>query len=288
MPRRVALFCLVTFLASGGLVALQERTPVSVDLIQLVQFAPAIGVLALLVVFRGSIHLRAALSPVRQVGGSCLVAVVAVLLATSLAIGVAALAGREWHHVWTGDLAFPLWAMVITLTVGSIGEELGWRAWLQPHLETRFSVLTSSVLVGLVFGFWHVGGWASGPAYMLVFVVMAVAMSIVLGEIIRHARGGNLAVATVLHTAANLGMLVVLDEESGSLVAVVALASGWAVTAAVALVVGNRLGPGAATPPPRDAVTPRAGRPRPAPPARASAPAGGTAARGDRRPTPQR
>ena len=36
-----------------------------------------------------------------------------------------------------------------------LGEELGWRGFLLPRLQARHSALVSSIIVGIVWGFWH-------------------------------------------------------------------------------------------------------------------------------------
>jgi membrane protease YdiL (CAAX protease family) len=53
---------------------------------------------------------------------------------------------------WSGVLA------VFGLTLlfgGPLGEEIGWRGWLLPRLQLRLSPLLASLIVGLVWGLWH-------------------------------------------------------------------------------------------------------------------------------------
>lgn len=53
--------------------------------------------------------------------------------------------------------------LAVTLTLaslllgaaGGLGEELGWRAVLQPEMERRFGPLRGSLAVGLVWAYWH-------------------------------------------------------------------------------------------------------------------------------------
>jgi len=46
-----------------------------------------------------------------------------------------------------------------TAIQGPTGEQSGWRGFLQPHMEKRFSVIKASVIVGIIWGFWHTPLW---------------------------------------------------------------------------------------------------------------------------------
>ena len=62
-----------------------------------------------------------------------------------------------------------LWAMLV---VAGIGEEAGWRGYLLPHLQRRYSPLVASIAVAACWAVWHV------PAFYLVatYRAMPVAM----------------------------------------------------------------------------------------------------------------
>ncbi|WP_112248659.1 CPBP family intramembrane glutamic endopeptidase [Kribbella monticola] len=230
---RVVVFYLTTMLFSGVLNAVQAGTGPSPDLIQLVQFAPALAVGVMFLLFRRTTPVQARFTPPALVAGRSAL-IVAIVVATMLAsIGVHVVAGHPIHGWWSDGLHFPFWALVLTMTVGAAGEELGWRAYLQPYLQTRFSVLRSSLIVGLLWGFWHIGGFEHGLVYMGLFVVMAVAISVVIGAVLQIAGGANLAVATAAHAAINLGLLLLFDEENGDKFALGTLAAVWVVAATV-------------------------------------------------------
>jgi len=50
---------------------------------------------------------------------------------------------------------------VVVIILIAIGEEYGWRGYLLPRLMRRFSVFYSSIILGLIWGFWHF------PAYLI-------------------------------------------------------------------------------------------------------------------------
>lgn len=59
-------------------------------------------------------------------------------------------------------LKAPLYFAILSLPIMIIGggfEEIGWRGFLQPSLEKRFSPLISSLIVGIVWAIWHAPLW---------------------------------------------------------------------------------------------------------------------------------
>ncbi|GAA2818979.1 CPBP family glutamic-type intramembrane protease [Kribbella solani] len=227
---RVVVFYLITMTFSGLLNALQSATGPSTDLIQLVQFAPALGVGVMYLLFRRTTRVAARFTPAPVVVGRSILMIGIVTAAMLVSVLVHVVAGQTWR---AESLPFPFGVLVITMLIGAAGEELGWRAYLQPYLQTRFSVLRSSLIVGLLWGFWHIGGFANGIVFMLLFVVMATSMSVVMGAVLAGARRTNLVIATVMHAAVNLWLILLFTEEKGNLFPIAVLAVVWAITAYV-------------------------------------------------------
>ncbi|WP_234440669.1 CPBP family intramembrane glutamic endopeptidase [Streptomyces rimosus] len=210
--KAVALYLTVAFLAAGALGAVQPATGIPAQVIQLTQFGPAIGVgLAALLWPSRVRELLAGSGPGGSGRGALLLATAPAVIA--LSVGA--------HTALTGDARFtrpdaPFALIAVAQLVGACGEEIGWRCFLQPLLRPRFGPLTTSVLVGVVWGAWHVQIFAKHPLYAAAFVTMAVSMSVVLGWALEGTRAVRLPLAGGFHALINLGLLLFLDEESGA------------------------------------------------------------------------
>lgn len=62
---------------------------------------------------------------------------------------------------WLIDLSMQSIAtcVFVTLLTGATGEESGWRGFLQPSFEKRFTVIRSSIIIGVIWAFWHAPLW---------------------------------------------------------------------------------------------------------------------------------
>ncbi|WP_370416134.1 lysostaphin resistance A-like protein [Streptomyces fradiae] len=238
------VFLAVAFVAAGLLGAVQPATGVPAEVVQLTQFGPAAGVLAVALLWPGRIRDRlAGTLPAR--GGRA--RGLGLLLTAPLIIGLAAGA----YALWTGgpgftdprSLAHPFALVVAAQLVGACGEEIGWRCFLQPLLGARFGPWVASVLVGAVWGVWHVGVFAETPAYAAGFLVATVAMSVVLGLGLERIRANRLLLAGGFHTLVNLGMLLFMDEESGAAAPMVLFGLACLVAAVPWVVAAGRRAP---------------------------------------------
>ncbi len=99
------------------------------------------------------------------------------------------------------------WALLaahflLQLTLIGVGEELGWRGWLLPHLLRRWTRLKATGLLALVWGLWHTPLLLSGLQIALPFVGLVVALSF-LFTYLWHRAGGNVFVMALAHASVN-------------------------------------------------------------------------------------
>jgi membrane protease YdiL (CAAX protease family) len=134
-------------------------------------------------------------------------------------IGYSLVSGKALFDLVANLSAASLLVMFVDgLIRGPLGEELGWRGYLQIELNKRFPLLGSSLIVGVIWGLWHLPLWfVSGfqgvnlLLYIVFFMVGLVSFSVIIGYI--YGRGGNLLYAILLHQMLNFtGRLLEVDE----------------------------------------------------------------------------
>jgi membrane protease YdiL (CAAX protease family) len=101
-----------------------------------------------------------------------------------------------------------LTALSFVVFVLIIGEELGWRGYALPRLLAERSALAASLILGALWGAWHLPTFfvPGAPQYGLpfsAFVVLTMAYSVLFGWVYVHT-GGSVLVATLLHGSINL------------------------------------------------------------------------------------
>lgn len=214
-----SVFFVVALLAAGGLGATQPATGLPAEIIQLTQLGPALAVAVVAGCWPGQIRaLLAGTFGVHGGPGRGLLMLATAPLIIGLCVPVYAAVTGDVQFTRPGTLDNPFPVIVVAQFVGACAEEVGWRCLLQPLLRTRFGPLASSVVVGVLWGAWHVPVFAEGPVYAGGFMVAAVSMSVVLGLALDRVRAHRLVLAGGFHTLINLGMLLFLDEESGAIV----------------------------------------------------------------------
>jgi membrane protease YdiL (CAAX protease family) len=168
------------------------------------QLAPAVGFIAVSLIF-ADVAFSVNIGFNKTVAIKTLIA----FIAPVLLFGISFLAGRQagLNVKLTEQLQSVVPVMIIGIVVGAVGEEIGWRTFLQPLLEKKYSILTASVLVGLIWGAGHVGHYKNGLLFMSGFLLFTVSASIMIAWLL-HGTQYSLIIASVFHVAVNLGAVI--------------------------------------------------------------------------------
>ena len=150
---------------------------------------------------------------------------------------------------------------------GPIGEELGWRGFALPRLQQHRNALVASILLGLVWGLWHLPLYfvlgtgqseilraGTGPAFAIGgFLGWTIGLSVLFTWLFNQT-GGSLIVVILFHAAINVAAFVPSALGSGGTASLLNVVITWL----VAILVVLRWGPARLASPPRlAAATPR-------------------------------
>lgn len=130
-------------------------------------------------------------------------AVMGLAAAVHIALGGTLASSPASGHVFLAVVNFGL----VLLLGGPLGEELGWRGYALPVLQERYSWRVASLVLGMVWGAWHLplfymADTAQSHIPVGLFMVSTVALSVLFAWLFNHTERSVLP-ALVLHTAVN-------------------------------------------------------------------------------------
>jgi membrane protease YdiL (CAAX protease family) len=182
------------------------------------------------------------------------------MMAAAIAGSVAAF-GAPSPGVTFGLVGVVLVEFVRVLFLGGpVEEELGWRGFALPRLQQHLNALDASILLGLVWGLWHLPlyfvlgtgqsemlGAATSPAFAIGgFIGWTIGLSVLFTWLFNQT-GGSLLVVILFHTAVNLAAFLPTAVGSGGAAALLNVLLTW--LAAILVVV--RFGRARLVSPPR-------------------------------------
>jgi membrane protease YdiL (CAAX protease family) len=109
------------------------------------------------------------------------------------------------------------------LYAGPLGEELGWRGFLLPEFQKRYSNLKSAIIIGFIWFIWHIPLWwapfgtlVSGEPISLIPVItyftMLICLSIIITWLVINSKGSVL-IAVLFHLSINAGIALLFYPE---------------------------------------------------------------------------
>ena len=116
--------------------------------------------------------------------------------------------GKGLHSLALVSLPEAMLLLITQLLSGATGEEMGWRGYLLRDFEKRYSLLVSALLVGIVWGFWHLPIWFTLKytgfdlvRYIVFFLVEILSFSVIMAVFYR--RQENLLIPIWIHFLIN-------------------------------------------------------------------------------------
>jgi membrane protease YdiL (CAAX protease family) len=130
------------------------------------------------------------------------------------ALGLSVLLGGSTPTV---DATIPIALVMFVFSIfpgSALGEELGWRGFALPHLQAGRSALRASIVLGALWGAWHLPLWLTGtdshPLSLYPAFVLTVIASSVLYTWMYNSTGGSLLIIVLYHAASNLPLTLLI------------------------------------------------------------------------------
>ena len=110
----------------------------------------------------------------------------------------------------TGYIGITLIIAILTTIIGSVGEEIGWRGYLQNELNKKYSLFVSSAVTGLMWGAWHFFKiMNNGIISYLLFIPTIFLFGIIMGYIYNKSNK-SLVNMIAFHSFVNLSTILML------------------------------------------------------------------------------
>jgi membrane protease YdiL (CAAX protease family) len=126
--------------------------------------------------------------------------------------------GFETPAPFIAGIFSKLFLASILASIFTLGEEIGWSAFLTPRLLERFSIPKTSIIVGLIWSIWHypaiIGGlygrlaplWAALPGFTLVLIGAAFIRTVLI------VKSKSFWVGMIVHTSHNVVLMGMFYE----------------------------------------------------------------------------
>jgi membrane protease YdiL (CAAX protease family) len=189
--------------------AMPASTPPGYLLVLLGTFAPSLVALSITAQAEGRAGVRDLVGGVFkwQVPARWYVFAAGYMAATKLTVAlIHRLSTGAWPRFGTEPVYLIPFAILIS-TPFQAGEEIGWRGYALPRLAARFGMARASVLLGLIWGFWHLPQFfiREADTYQQsfpVYVLQVTAISVAIAWLYAHTKR-SLLLPMLLHAAIN-------------------------------------------------------------------------------------
>jgi uncharacterized protein len=235
MAIRILIYYIFTFFFTMLLGGLQQATGVLPQII-LPQWGPGIAGLLMLLFFRKDKHSITCQFQRGQIKEYLLsIAYPILITAVGVAFFVFILNGINVNQL----TLLPSIVLLGSTLLGSIGEEIGWRGYLQPTLSKKMNLFWSSLVVAALWAPWHVGNFTYGLEFLIGFMLAILGYTFFISYLIKDTKF-NLVIAILFHWFINLANSVVpiTTLTTGRFMLTVGVT--WAVAALILIIIKRK------------------------------------------------
>ena len=207
---KLIVFVVFSFAFAQILIIIQLITKISFDIIILPQLAPALAFFTTILLFR-DMYKPLPVNLNKHILKRIIIVMLFPILLFTITYIIGSLMGIETN--FQNELFKIIIVSIGGIIIGCIAEEIGWRSFLQPNLEQKHSVFISSLIVGVIWGLWHVSYYQNGISYMLIFIISTISAAIIVVFFQKNTKK-NLIISASFHTSINIGVKIFFFNDS--------------------------------------------------------------------------
>jgi membrane protease YdiL (CAAX protease family) len=196
---RIAAFFILTMILTLAIAIIQQALGISVEYLSLPQFGPGLAA-AIMMLAAKTEGVRFTVAPRRCSAYRCVILLLP-LLVPLIIYALLRASGAKFELPVFRPAALLL---IPGIVIGAIGEEIGWRGYLQNYLSKKNLAVPSYVLIGFFWGLWHLGIFQNGALYAGAFIIGTVAYSGIMYYLGADSPG-NILPAIFFHSLINIG-----------------------------------------------------------------------------------
>ncbi|WP_066495777.1 type II CAAX endopeptidase family protein [Abyssisolibacter fermentans] len=212
----ILVFYVVTFLFTPifSLINVYVFPSAHIDGVIFPQFVPGIVAIILIRLTEGNIGIRKLLLKFK-VSREIMIWLIITIVIPIAMVGISylLLSVIDYGYIKKITLSEASLPLLIGTLICSIGEEIGWRGYMLPKLQSIHSPFISSVILGLFWGIWHFK-FQYGLIGFLLFILIVIELSI-LFTWLSTKTNGNLIIATIFHAIFNFTTTILLSTTIG-------------------------------------------------------------------------
>lgn len=217
---QLILFFVLTLMVSTGIAAIAVRIN-NEDITILTVFTPTIIAFVLTVLSSGKsgLHNLFVKQTTQRIKIPWLL--VALLLFPILAV-IAIVLYAQFGGAPLALRSTEIFPQMLLILLIALGEEYGWRGFALPKLQQKQNALVASLILGLVWGFWHFPGYLLGVGVPLemtfdLFMVWVIGTTVLMTWVYNNTH--SVLMAILMHMSANAAFnyLELLPEFTGSM-----------------------------------------------------------------------
>ena len=236
MNRKLILFVVFNFVFIIILAVIQIVTKLGFDKITLPQFAQTLAYLLTILLFK-DLYKPIIIKINKIILGKAFIAVIFPLVLFTLTCYIGKLFGISVKI--QNNLFSILIISLFGIIIGAIAEEIGWRSFFQPTLEQKHSPFISSLIVGLIWGIWHIGHFRNGLIFMLEFLVFTVSVSLIIVYLSRNTQF-NIILSSLFHVSINIGFTIFFYIGFENIKLFLVNSFVWFMTAVIITIIGRK------------------------------------------------